>query len=69
MQPDKPAERGAQPIPVIQFDERKAAMAYEAHIALIDQERRFPELKQNAAWKMLRADAFEQFANAFAGEA
>lgn len=69
MQPDNTPTPGAQPIPVIRFDERKATLAYEAHIALLDQEQRFPTLKDNPAWKLLRADAYEQFAIAFGGEA
>lgn len=62
-------EPGAQPIPVVRFDEERATNAYEAHIALLDQERRFPKLKQNPAWTVLRADAYENFALAFGGEA
>jgi hypothetical protein len=58
-----------QAVPVIRFDERRATDAYEAHTALLDQERRFPRLKQNPAWQMLRADAYEAFALAFGGEA
>lgn len=58
-----------QPIPVIRFDERRASHAFEAHTALLDQERRFPSLKDNPAWIALRADAYEEFALSFAGEA
>ncbi len=56
-------------IPIIHFDERRARSAYEAHVALLDQERRFPQLKQNAAWRVLRDNAYENFALAFGGEA
>ena len=56
-------------VPVHRFDERRATEAYEAHIALLDQERRFPTLKNNPSWQMLRADAYENFALAFSGEA
>lgn len=56
-------------IPVIRFDEQRATNAYEAHVALLDQERRFPTLKHNPAWQVLRADAYENFALAFGGEA
>ena len=59
----------AQPIPVIKFDECRASHAYEAHTALLDQERRFPKLKQNPAWIALRADAYEEFALSFGGQA
>jgi len=59
----------AQPIPVYRFDERRAAHAFEAHTALLDQERRFPKLKDNPAWVALRADAYEEFALSFGGEA
>lgn len=69
MKPNNPALGGTQPIPVIRFDERRAADAYEAHIALLDQEKRFPKLKQNPAWRVLRDDAYENFALAFGGEA
>jgi hypothetical protein len=69
MTPNNPALRGMQPIPVIRFDERRATQAYEAHIALLDQEQRFPTLKENPAWQVLRADAYENFALAFGGEA
>lgn len=55
--------------PDARFDERRAAQAYEAHVALLDQERRFPQLKNNPAWQCLRADAYESFALAFGGEA
>lgn len=58
-----------QPIPVYRFDERRASHAFEAHTALLDQERRFPKLKENPAWIAMRADAYEEFALSFGGEA
>lgn len=58
-----------QAIRAIRFDEARARDAYDAHIALLDQEQRFPNLKQNPAWQVLRADAYENFALAFGGEA
>ena len=64
-----PPDRRTQPIPVIPFNERRASHAYEAHTAMLDQERRFPKLKSNPAWIALRADAYEEFALSFAGEA
>lgn len=60
---------GAQPIPTFRFDEQKAKDAYAVHTALIDQERRFPELKENPAWQIVRQDAYEAFTLAFGGEA
>ena len=64
-----PGKAGTQPIPVVHFDERRAANAYAAHTAMLDQERRFPSLKSNPAWIVLRADAYEEFALSFGGEA
>ena len=69
MTPFNPEQPGAQQIPVIRFDEQRANDAYLAHIALLDQERRHPSLKKNPAWQVLRADAYENFALAFGGEA
>lgn len=66
--PDTPGFCPAQ-VPTYRFDESRARDAYDAHIALIDQERRFPALKDNPAWVVLRADAYENFALAFGGEA
>ncbi len=66
---NKPGFRPAQPFPVIHFDETRATNAYHAHVALLDQERRYPSLKNNPAWIVLRADAYENFALAFGGEA
>lgn len=56
-------------IPTFRFDERRARDAYDAHIALLDQEQRRPELAGNPAWQVLRADAYENFCLAFGGEA
>ena len=56
-------------IPVYRFDEQRACDAYAAHIALLDQEQRYPQLKDNPAWQVMRADAYENFALAFGGEA
>lgn len=64
-----PPDRRTQQIPVFRFDEKKASLAYAAHVALLDQEKRFPELRNNPAWKMLRADAYEAFVMAFEGMA
>lgn len=71
MAPDanKPGFGPAQQIPLIPFNENRARDAYDAHVAMLDQERRFPVLKNNPAWQILRADAYEQFALAFGGEA
>jgi hypothetical protein len=66
--PNTPGFRPAQ-VPTYRFDETRARDAYEAHIALLDQERRFPKLRDNPAWTVLRADAYENFALAFGGEA
>lgn len=66
---NNPADRGTQPVTVTRFDEQRAKEAYEAHIALLDQERRIPSLKNNPAWQMLRQDAYEAFALAFGGQA
>lgn len=60
---------GQSKIPTYRFDEARARDAYDAHIALLDAEQRYPELKGNPAWQILRADAFENFALAFGGEA
>lgn len=68
LKPNIPGFRPAQ-VPVIHFDERRASEAYQAHVALLDQERRYPSLKGNPAWQCLRADAYENFALAFGGEA
>jgi hypothetical protein len=67
MKPNNPALCGTQQIPVISYDERRAADAYQAHVALIDQERRYPSLKGNPAWQVLRDDALENFTLAFGG--
>lgn len=56
-------------IPVYRFDEQRARDAYDAHIALLDQEQRHPQLKNNPAWRVLRDDAYENFVLAFGGEA
>jgi hypothetical protein len=69
MPPDTNSSPPMQGIRVIRFDETRAQQAYEAHVALLDQERRFPTLKNNPAWQVLRADAYENFALAFGGEA
>lgn len=69
MTPNNPPRRGTQPIPTYAFNEGKAKDAYAVHTALLDQERRFPELKENPAWQIVRQDAYEAFALAFGGEA
>lgn len=68
LRPDTPGFRPAQ-VPTYRFDEQRAQDAYRAHVALLDQERRYPSLKANPAWQVLRADAYENFALAFGGEA
>ena len=55
----------AQPIPVILYHERRAADAFAAHQALVQKEMQHPELAENPAWQVLRADAFENFVLAF----
>lgn len=65
MPPFKPQERGAQPIPVIAYDECKARDAYEVHAALLTAENRSRRLKQNPQWTVLRQDAYEAFCRAF----
>lgn len=55
----------AMKFPVVHFDERKAADAYLAHVALLECELRDPLLRANPAWVILRQDAFERFANAY----
>lgn len=60
---------GPKKVAVIRYDEARATQAYEAHVAMLDQEQRFPKLKDNPAWVCLRADAYENFALAFGGEA
>lgn len=67
--PHTPGFRLGQDIPVYRFDESRASDAYAAHTAMLDQELRFPVLKANPAWQLLRADAYEQFVLAFGGEA
>ena len=56
-------------VPVHRFNEEQAASAYEAHVALLDQEQRFPILKTNPVWQLARADVYEAFMVAFGGEA
>ncbi len=55
------------PVPVFHYDEQQAGDAYLAHVALIECELRDPALKKNAAWQILRADAFEMFCRAYVG--
>lgn len=69
MTPFNPPPSGTQPIPTFRFDEGAAKDAYAVHTALLDQERRFPALKDNPAWLIVRQDAYEAFALAFGGEA
>ena len=59
----------ANQVPVYRFDEARAAYAYEAHTALLDQERRYPDLRENPVWQLIRADTYEQFVEAFGGAA
>lgn len=59
------AESVGMEIPIIQFDAQQASSAYLAHIALIECELRDPSLRNNAAWTILRQDAFQRFANAY----
>lgn len=44
---------------------RKADAAFEAHQAMLLTEVRFPALRRNPAWEILRAIAYEQFCEAF----
>lgn len=46
---------------------RRAADAYEAHAALLRTEAANPSLLKNPFWVIMRQDAYEQFAIAFAG--
>lgn len=54
-------------VPVIRYDEQRAADAFEAHCALLLCERVNPKLRDNPAWTVLRQDAFENFELAFVG--
>lgn len=63
-----PGIRPAQ-VPIFRFDEQRACDAYAVHTALLDTEKRYPSLKANPAWQIVRADAYENFALAFGGEA
>jgi hypothetical protein len=60
-----PFEEGGMKVPVIYCDERKAADAYLAHIALLKAERDDPALKNNPVWTLLRQDAYEHFVRAY----
>ncbi len=55
------------PVPVIRYNETRAAHAYEAHCALLFIERINPGLRDNPAWTVLRQDAYENFELAFEG--
>lgn len=60
---------GAQPIPVIRYDEARATLAFEAYQAILKAEKRNAKLRTNPAWVVLRLDALENFTLAFGGEA
>lgn len=55
------------PVPVIRYNEARAAEAFEAHCALLLLERINPALRDNPAWTVLRQDAYENFELAFEG--
>lgn len=65
MTPNNPPGGGTQPIPVILVNEREAVDAFEVHRALVITENRHRHLRRNPQWTILRADAYEAFANAF----
>lgn len=69
MAANNPAKSGTQQIRSGNFDEQRATDAFKVHVALLDQERRHPELKENPAWQLIRADAYVGFVEAFGGEA
>lgn len=52
-------------VPVIQFDERLAHDAFEAHAALLKTEARHPEPIRNEHWRALRDTAAARFLAAF----
>lgn len=60
-----PPRGGTQPIPVIAVDEQRAMDAFEVHQALLLTERRNRLLRENPQWQLIRADAYEAFANAY----
>lgn len=53
-------------VPVIVYDHAHAARAYDVHAALVKAEARNPTLRDNPQWTILRADAYDRFAMAFA---
>lgn len=53
-------------IPVIVCSADSADTAFKAHAALLEAEARDPALRLNPYWTMLRQDAYERFASAFA---
>ncbi len=54
-------------VPVIRYDEQRAAHAFQAHCALLLLEQINPKLRDNPAWTVLRQDAYENFELAFVG--
>jgi len=53
------------PIPVIAYNERRAADAYSAYQAMALAQIANPKLADNPAWAIVRDHAFENFMQAF----
>lgn len=53
-------------VPVIYYDERTAADAFNVHAALVAAEKQRPHLRDNPQWQLLRMGAYEAFYRAFA---
>lgn len=52
-------------VPVILYDAQKAAMAYHAYVTILNAEIADPDLRWNAAWTILKQEAYANFYCAF----